>query len=195
MLGLVEGMMFAHKSGLDVSLFLKAISVGAAGSRSLDLHGGRILKRDFEPGFYVKDLGICLKECQNMGLALPGLALAQQLYLSLKAHGGAIWAPKRSLWLWSAPTMCHLMNKLVRQSNKTRVDVSWWVMVLVIVGVRNEGKGVEVLWILSDEEEDSGGEGEGGDRDRYFGLKVGGLEDGDVAGGGEESMKPEILFL
>jgi 3-hydroxyisobutyrate dehydrogenase len=49
------------------------------------------LKRDFEPGFYVKhfvkDLGICLKECQRMGLALPGLALAQQLYLSLKAHG------------------------------------------------------------------------------------------------------------
>jgi 3-hydroxyisobutyrate dehydrogenase len=35
----------------------------------------------------VKDLGICLKECQRMGLALPGLALAQQLYLSLKAHG------------------------------------------------------------------------------------------------------------
>nr|XP_011470825.1 PREDICTED: probable 3-hydroxyisobutyrate dehydrogenase-like 1, mitochondrial [Fragaria vesca subsp. vesca] len=60
-------------------------------SRSLDLYGGRILKSDFEPGFYVnhfvKDLGICLKECQNMGLALPGLALAQQLYLSLKAHG------------------------------------------------------------------------------------------------------------
>ncbi|KAL6220836.1 hypothetical protein ACLB2K_008590 [Fragaria x ananassa] len=60
-------------------------------SRSLDLYGGRILKRDFEQGFYVnhfvKDLGICLKECQNMGLALPGLALAQQLYLFLKAHG------------------------------------------------------------------------------------------------------------
>ncbi|PRQ46712.1 putative 2-hydroxy-3-oxopropionate reductase [Rosa chinensis] len=91
MLGLVEGMVFAHKAGLDVGLFLKAISVGAAGSRSLDLHGAKILKRDFEPGFYVnhfvKDLGICLKECQNMGLALPGLALAQQLYLSLKAHG------------------------------------------------------------------------------------------------------------
>ncbi|XP_050369739.1 probable 3-hydroxyisobutyrate dehydrogenase-like 1, mitochondrial [Argentina anserina] len=91
MLGLVEGMVFAHKAGLDVGLFLNAISVGAAGSRSLDLYGRRILKRDFEPGFYVnhfvKDLGICLKECQNMGLALPGLALAQQLYLSLKAHG------------------------------------------------------------------------------------------------------------
>ncbi|CAB4318726.1 unnamed protein product [Prunus armeniaca] len=91
MVGLVEGMVFAHKAGLDVGLFLNAIKVGAAGSKLLDFHGGRILKRDFEPGFYVnhfvKDLGICLKECQNMGLALPGLALAQQLYLSLKAHG------------------------------------------------------------------------------------------------------------
>ncbi|XP_035551233.1 probable 3-hydroxyisobutyrate dehydrogenase-like 1, mitochondrial isoform X2 [Juglans regia] len=91
MVGLVEGMVYAHKAGLDVGLFLDAISTGAAGSKSLDLYGSRILKRDFEPGFYVnhfvKDLGICLKECQNMGLALPGLALAQQLYLSLKAHG------------------------------------------------------------------------------------------------------------
>ncbi|KAB2619810.1 3-hydroxyisobutyrate dehydrogenase-like 1 [Pyrus ussuriensis x Pyrus communis] len=91
MVGLVEGMIFAHKSGLDVGLFLDAIKVGAAGSKALDLYGGRILRRDLEPGFYVdhfvKDLGICLKECQKMGLALPGLALAQQLYLSLKAHG------------------------------------------------------------------------------------------------------------
>lgn len=91
MVGLVEGMIYAHKAGLDVSLFLNAISTGAAGSKSLDLYGSRILQRDFEPGFFVnhfvKDLGICLKECQNMGLALPGLALAQQLYVSLKAHG------------------------------------------------------------------------------------------------------------
>lgn len=91
MVGLVEGMVYAHKAGLDVEVFLNAISSGAAGSKSLDLYGGRILNRDFEPGFYVnhfvKDLGICLNECQKMGLALPGLALAQQLYLSLKAHG------------------------------------------------------------------------------------------------------------
>ncbi|KAM7260244.1 hypothetical protein ACFE04_015985 [Oxalis oulophora] len=91
MVGLVEGMVYAHKSGLDVELFLNAISTGAAGSKSLELYGSRILKRDFAAGFYVnhfvKDLGICLKECQSMGLALPGLALAQQLYLSLKAHG------------------------------------------------------------------------------------------------------------
>ncbi|BAT72874.1 hypothetical protein LR48_Vigan11g087400 [Vigna angularis] len=91
MVGLVEGMVYAHKAGLDVGLYLEAISTGAAGSKSLDLYGKRILKRDFEAGFFVnhfvKDLGICLKECQNMGIALPGLALAQQLYLSLKAHG------------------------------------------------------------------------------------------------------------
>ncbi|XP_010540985.1 PREDICTED: probable 3-hydroxyisobutyrate dehydrogenase-like 1, mitochondrial [Tarenaya hassleriana] len=91
MLGLVEGIIYAHKAGLDAGKFLEAISAGAAGSRSLDLYGGRILKRDLEPGFYVnhfvKDLGICLNECQRMGLALPGLALAQQLYLSLKSHG------------------------------------------------------------------------------------------------------------
>ncbi|PIA64626.1 hypothetical protein AQUCO_00100238v1 [Aquilegia coerulea] len=91
MVGLVEGMVYAHKAGLDVELYLNAISTGAAGSKSLDLYGSRIMKRDFEAGFYVKhfvkDLGICLKECQNMGLALPGLALAQQLFVSLQAHG------------------------------------------------------------------------------------------------------------
>ncbi|MBA0747518.1 hypothetical protein Gogos_004429 [Gossypium gossypioides] len=91
MVGLVEGIIYAHKAGLNVASFLDAISTGAAGSKSLDLYGSRILKRDFDPGFFVnhfvKDLGICLKECQNMGLALPGLALAQQLYLSLQAHG------------------------------------------------------------------------------------------------------------
>ncbi|KAH6755621.1 6-phosphogluconate dehydrogenase family protein [Perilla frutescens var. hirtella] len=91
MVGLCEGLVYAHKAGLDLDSYLNAISTGAAGSKSLDLYGGRILKRDFEAGFYVnhfvKDLGICLRECQNMGLALPGLALAQQLYVSLQAHG------------------------------------------------------------------------------------------------------------
>ncbi|KAH0464340.1 hypothetical protein IEQ34_007126 [Dendrobium chrysotoxum] len=91
MVGLVEGMVYAHKAGLDVGKWMEAISAGAAGSKSLELYGKRILERDMEAGFYVhhfvKDLGICLKECQSMGLALPGLALAQQLYVSLMAHG------------------------------------------------------------------------------------------------------------
>jgi 3-hydroxyisobutyrate dehydrogenase-like beta-hydroxyacid dehydrogenase len=91
MVGLVEGMVYAHKAGLDVEMYIKAISAGAAGSRSLDLYADRIFRRDFDPGFFVnhfvKDLGISLRECQQMGLSLPGLALAQQLYVSLKAHG------------------------------------------------------------------------------------------------------------
>ncbi|KAL3744890.1 hypothetical protein ACJRO7_014060 [Eucalyptus globulus] len=67
MVGLVEGMVYAHKAGLDVGMFVSAISTGAAGSK------------DFDARFYVNHF--------RMGLALPGLALAQQLYLSLKAHG------------------------------------------------------------------------------------------------------------
>ncbi|KAF7037592.1 hypothetical protein CFC21_047933 [Triticum aestivum] len=91
MVGLVEGMVYAHKAGLDVGKWLEAISTGAAGSKSLELYGKRMLERDMAAGFYVrhfvKDLGICLSECQTMGLALPGLALAHQLYVSLLAHG------------------------------------------------------------------------------------------------------------
>lgn len=91
MVGLVEGMIYAHKAGLNVEKWMEAISTGAAGSKSLEFYGKRIMERDMAPGFYVKhfvkDLGICLKECERMGLALPGLALAQQLYVSLLAHG------------------------------------------------------------------------------------------------------------
>ncbi|XP_047166633.1 probable 3-hydroxyisobutyrate dehydrogenase-like 1, mitochondrial [Vigna umbellata] len=50
MVGLVEGMVYAHKAGLDVGLYLEAISTGATGSKLLDLYGKRILKRDFEAG-------------------------------------------------------------------------------------------------------------------------------------------------
>ena len=53
--------------------------------------GPRIMARNFEPGFYVehfiKDMGIALDEAQKMGLALPGLALAKQLYLAVQAQG------------------------------------------------------------------------------------------------------------
>ncbi|XP_028079597.1 probable 3-hydroxyisobutyrate dehydrogenase-like 1, mitochondrial [Camellia sinensis] len=83
----VEGLIYAYKAGLELSLYLDVISAGATSSKSVDLYGTRISNRDFEAGFFVKDLGICLKQCQNMGFALPGLGLAQQLYLSLKAYG------------------------------------------------------------------------------------------------------------
>ncbi|MCI0376999.1 MAG: NAD-binding protein, partial [Gemmataceae bacterium] len=69
----------------------KSVSVGAAGSKALEVLGPRIMARNFEPGFYVehfiKDMGIALDESKRMGLCMPGLALANQLYLALAAQG------------------------------------------------------------------------------------------------------------
>ncbi|MBX9578889.1 MAG: NAD(P)-dependent oxidoreductase [Gemmataceae bacterium] len=91
MVALCEGLLYAHKAGLDVETVLRSVSVGAAGSKSLDIYGPRILKGDFEPGFYVehflKDLGIALAEAERMNLCLPGLALSKQLYEAVRAQG------------------------------------------------------------------------------------------------------------
>ena len=91
MVSLCEALLYAYKSGLDVETVLKSVSVGAAGSKSLDIYGSRLLARNFEPGFYVehflKDMGIALKEAERMKLSLPGLALAKQLYEAVRAQG------------------------------------------------------------------------------------------------------------
>ncbi|KAM0052402.1 putative 6-phosphogluconate dehydrogenase-like domain superfamily [Helianthus debilis subsp. tardiflorus] len=80
MVGLIEGMVYAYKAGLDLGVYLDVISTGASGSKSLDLYGQWKLKRDFEAGFcvnhFVKGLGICLRECEKMGIVLPALVLA-----------------------------------------------------------------------------------------------------------------------
>lgn len=72
---------------------IELLSGGAAGSFTLSNYGPRILKRDFDPGFYVehfvKDLGICLDESKRMGISMPGTALSHQLYIALMAQGGA----------------------------------------------------------------------------------------------------------
>lgn len=91
MVAICEGLLYAHKAGLDVETVLKSVSVGAAGSKSLELYAPRLLARNFEPGFYVehfiKDMGIALAEAEKMNLALPGLGLAKQLYESVRAQG------------------------------------------------------------------------------------------------------------
>ncbi len=91
MIALCEGLLYAQKAGLNLESVIQSVSVGAAASRSLDLYGPRILKRDFEPGFYVehfiKDMGIALAEAERMNLCLPGLALAKQLYEAVRAQG------------------------------------------------------------------------------------------------------------
>jgi len=92
MVAMCEGLLYAFKAGLDMETVLKSVSVGAAGSKCLDIYAPRILQRNFEPGFYVehfiKDMGIALEESKRMGLSMPGLALANQLYLALQAQGG-----------------------------------------------------------------------------------------------------------
>ena len=91
MVAMCEGLLYAYKAGLDVETVLKSVSVGAAGSKSLDIYGPRLLARNFEPGFYVehfiKDLGIALAEAEKMNLCLPGLALTKQLYEAVRAQG------------------------------------------------------------------------------------------------------------
>jgi len=92
MVGVCEGLLYAYKAGLDLQAVLRSVSSGAAGSWSLANLGPRIIANDFAPGFFVehfiKDMGIALAEAKRMGLVTPGLALAHQLYLSLRAHGG-----------------------------------------------------------------------------------------------------------
>ncbi|PFH37727.1 3-hydroxyisobutyrate dehydrogenase [Besnoitia besnoiti] len=91
MIGVVEALLYARRMGLDLEKTLAAVSTGAAGSWSLSNYAPRILKGDFEPGFYVehfvKDMGIALEEARRANLSLPGLALANQLYISVTALG------------------------------------------------------------------------------------------------------------
>jgi len=91
MVALCEALLYGYKAGLNLETVFKSVSVGAAGSKALEVLGPRIMARNFEPGFYVehfiKDMGIALAESKQMGLSMPGLALAHQLYLALQAQG------------------------------------------------------------------------------------------------------------
>jgi 3-hydroxyisobutyrate dehydrogenase len=91
MIGVCEALLYAYKAGLDLPTVLQSVAPGAAGSWSLSNLGPRIIANNFDPGFFVehfiKDMGIALDEAKRMNLALPGLALAHQLYISLKAKG------------------------------------------------------------------------------------------------------------
>ena len=91
MIGVCEALLYARRAGLEPSTVLQSIGGGAAASFSLATYAPRMLAGDFAPGFmvehFIKDLGIALAEARRMQLALPGLALAQQLYVALTAQG------------------------------------------------------------------------------------------------------------
>jgi 3-hydroxyisobutyrate dehydrogenase len=91
MIGVCEALLYGYKAGLDLKKVLQSVGGGAAASWSLNTLGPRIMERNFEPGFFVehfiKDMGIALEEAKRMNLSLPGLALANQLYLAVQAQG------------------------------------------------------------------------------------------------------------
>jgi len=90
-----EALLFASKAGADPALVRKALMGGFASSRILEVHGERMIKRNFEPGFRIelhqKDLNLALEGARTLGLSLPSTALAQQLFSSCAAHGGKAW--------------------------------------------------------------------------------------------------------
>jgi 2-hydroxy-3-oxopropionate reductase len=90
-----EALLFAARAGADPAKVRQALLGGFASSRVLEVHGERMLRRNFEPGARVelhqKDLENALSSARAMGVSLPGTALMQQLFNSCKAHGGARW--------------------------------------------------------------------------------------------------------
>ncbi len=91
MVAMSEGLLYAARVGLDVEQVLASVTSGAAGSWSLSNLAPRVVAGNFAPGFLVdhlvKDLGIALAEAKRAKVALPGLALANQLYVALQAQG------------------------------------------------------------------------------------------------------------
>ena len=91
MIGVCEALLYGYKAGLDLNTVMESVSSGAAGSWSLSNLGARMIAGNFEPGFFVehflKDMRIALAESRRMKLALPGLALAEQLYRAVEAQG------------------------------------------------------------------------------------------------------------
>lgn len=91
MIGVCEALVYAAWSGVDLEKLVSVISKGAAGCWTLDNLAPRIIRGDDRPGFmvdhFVKDLGIALQESEQMGLSLPGLELASELYQKLQAIG------------------------------------------------------------------------------------------------------------
>ncbi len=90
-----EALVFASKAGADPAKVRQALMGGFAASRILEVHGERMIKRTFDPGFRIelhqKDLNLALQGARAMGVALPNTATAQELFNTCVANGGAKW--------------------------------------------------------------------------------------------------------
>jgi 2-hydroxy-3-oxopropionate reductase len=90
-----EALLFAAKAGADPARVRQALMGGFANSRILEVHGERMVKRNFEPGFRIelhqKDLNLALQGAKALGISLPNTATCQELFNACAAHGGAAW--------------------------------------------------------------------------------------------------------
>ena len=90
-----EALLFAAKAGADPAKVREALMGGFASSKILEVHGERMVKRTFNPGFRIelhqKDLNLALSSARKLGLSLPNTATAQELFNSCAAHGGSAW--------------------------------------------------------------------------------------------------------
>ena len=90
-----EALLFASKMGADPAKVRQALMGGFASSRVLEVHGERMVKRTFDPGFRIelhqKDLNLALSAARAVGMSLPNTATAQELFNACAAHGGKAW--------------------------------------------------------------------------------------------------------
>jgi 2-hydroxy-3-oxopropionate reductase len=90
-----EGLLFASKAGADPVKVRQALMGGLATSRILEVHGERMIRRTFDPGFRIalhqKDLNLALTSARQLGVSLPNTATAQELFNACVANGGAAW--------------------------------------------------------------------------------------------------------
>jgi 2-hydroxy-3-oxopropionate reductase len=90
-----EALLLASKAGVDPARVREALLGGFAASRVLEVHGDRMIKRTFDPGFRIelhqKDLNLALASARTLGLSLPNTATAQELFNACQARGGAKW--------------------------------------------------------------------------------------------------------
>jgi 2-hydroxy-3-oxopropionate reductase len=90
-----EALVFSAKAGADPARVRQALLGGFAGSRILEVHGERMIRRTFEPGFRIglhqKDLAIALSVAREIGVSLPNTATAQELFNACVARGGLRW--------------------------------------------------------------------------------------------------------
>ena len=90
-----EALLFAAKAGADPAKVRQALMGGFASSKILEVHGERMVKRTFDPGFRIelhqKDLNLALSSARALGVSLPNTANAQELFNACAAHGGKGW--------------------------------------------------------------------------------------------------------